>query len=74
MPENFQSLLGDRKTLHTIEVSENNFFIWEITTLILGFVQRNGIWADFEKRTTQKYNQPEESALRENMRIWQRNK
>lgn len=74
MPENFQSLLGDRKTLHTIEVSENNFFIWEITTLILGFVQRNGIWADFEKRTAQKYNQPEESALRENMRIWQRNK
>lgn len=27
-----------------------------------------------KKTTSQKYNQPEESALRENVKIWQRNK
>lgn len=51
IPENFQSALGDRKTLHTIEVSENNILIQEITNLIFSFVPRNGIWADFEKNT-----------------------
>lgn len=44
-----------------------------MTYLILSFVPRNGVWADFEKNT-QKYNQPEESTLPENMEIWQRNK
>lgn len=54
MPENFQSLLGDRKTLHTIDVSENNTLIREITNLIFSFVPRNEIWADFEKNTHSK--------------------
>lgn len=49
MPVKFQSLLGDKKTLHTTKVSENNFLVWEMTYLILSFVPRNGIWADFEK-------------------------